>query len=75
MSTHWQTRRHKNQLRQPYQGASPDHNRKDDKGVPLFAIPGNHDWYDGLVQFAMGFILASGFNMRPAWPIRLKERR
>lgn len=42
---------YRNQLWQPYSWAFPDHNRKDDEGVPLFAIPGNHDWYDGLVQF------------------------
>ncbi|MHC4042850.1 metallophosphoesterase [Bradyrhizobium sp. 23AC] len=46
---------YKNQLRQPYQWASPDHDRKDVRGVPLFAIPGNHDWYDGLVQFLAYF--------------------
>lgn len=40
-----------NQLRQPYKWASPDHNRHSDEGVPLFAIPGNHDWYDGLDLF------------------------
>lgn len=42
---------YRNQLRQPYAWAFPDHNRKDDNGVPLYAIPGNHDWYDGLVLF------------------------
>lgn len=40
-----------NQLRQPYRWASPDHDRHSDEGVPLFAIPGNHDWYDGLDLF------------------------
>lgn len=44
-----------NQLKQPYKWAFPDHNRKSDKGVPIFAIPGNHDWYDGLVLFLAYF--------------------
>ncbi|CCD99035.1 metallophosphoesterase [Bradyrhizobium sp. STM 3809] len=46
---------YKNQLRRPYQWASPDHDKTDDRGVPLFAIPGNHDWYDGLSQFLAYF--------------------
>mgnify|MGYP001047801923 CR=1 FL=1 len=44
-----------NQLRQPYAWAFPDHDKKSDAGVPLFAIPGNHDWYDGLVLFLAWF--------------------
>jgi hypothetical protein len=46
---------YRNQLFQPYRWAFPDHDRKDPNGVPLFAIPGNHDWYDGLVQFLAYF--------------------
>lgn len=42
---------YENQLRQPYAWAFPDHDPKSDDGVPVFAIPGNHDWYDGLVIF------------------------
>ena len=44
-----------NQLGQPYAWAFPDHDRKSEDGVPLFAIPGNHDWYDGLVLFLAFF--------------------
>jgi Calcineurin-like phosphoesterase len=44
-----------NQLRQPYAWAAPDHDRKDDAGRPVLAIPGNHDWYDGLVLFLAYF--------------------
>lgn len=44
-----------NQLKQPYKWAFPDHDRKSDHGVPIFAIPGNHDWYDGLVLFLAYF--------------------
>ena len=46
---------YRNQLRQPYAWAFPDHDYGDDKGVPVFAIPGNHDWYDGLVHFLAFF--------------------
>ena len=34
-----------NQMRQPYAWAFPDRDRKSADGVPVFAIPGNHDWY------------------------------
>lgn len=44
-----------NQLRQPYKWAFPDHDPKSTLGVPLYAIPGNHDWYDGLVLFLSYF--------------------
>jgi hypothetical protein len=40
-----------NQLWQPYAWAAPDADKKSDAGRPLLAIPGNHDWYDGLVLF------------------------
>lgn len=46
-----------NQLKQPYKWALPDHNRDDDAGTPIFAIPGNHDWYDGLVLFLAHFCI------------------
>jgi Calcineurin-like phosphoesterase len=46
---------YRNQLRQPYAWAFPDHDRKSDDGIPVFAIPGNHDWYDGLVLFLAFF--------------------
>ena len=44
----------------PYHAArpwgSPDPQAADDAGVrPLFVIPGNHDWYDGLVSFVRLF--------------------
>jgi hypothetical protein len=38
-------------LRDPYDWAWPDRNPKSDKGPLVFAVPGNHDWYDGLVLF------------------------
>lgn len=43
------------QLRLPYVWASPDPDPDSDQGVPLYAVPGNHDWYDGLVLFLAYF--------------------
>ena len=40
---------------QPYGWAFPDLAPKDLHGPPVFAIPGNHDWYDGLVLFLAYF--------------------
>jgi hypothetical protein len=39
------------QLRDPYDWAFPDPYPSSSKGPPVYAIPGNHDWYDGLVLF------------------------
>jgi hypothetical protein len=36
-------------LRKPYDFASPDHGPE--RPRPLLLLPGNHDWYDGLVNF------------------------
>lgn len=38
-------------LRDPYDWAFPDPDPDSDKGPLVYAIPGNHDWYDGLVIF------------------------
>ncbi len=38
-------------LRDPYDWAFPDPHPKLLKGPPVYALPGNHDWYDGLVLF------------------------
>ncbi len=38
-------------LRDPYNWAFPDSDPDSDKGPLVYAIPGNHDWYDGLVLF------------------------
>ena len=35
----------------PYKFAFPDSDAPDAVHPPLFLIPGNHDWYDGLVLF------------------------
>src|SRR4051812_1925406 len=36
----------------PYEAAFP---KSDGEGPTLFAIPGNHDWYDGLISFTRLF--------------------
>lgn len=41
-------------LRAPYQFAYPLQRKSADR-PPVFAIPGNHDWYDGLVNFLAFF--------------------
>jgi hypothetical protein len=45
---------YRDQLRMPYDWAFPDlapGSEGDESGIPVCAIPGNHDWYDGLVIF------------------------
>jgi hypothetical protein len=44
------------QLLDPYRWAFPDSDPESPSGVPLFCIPGNHDWYDGLVTFLALFV-------------------
>ncbi|ABE41162.1 hypothetical protein RPD_3941 [Rhodopseudomonas palustris BisB5] len=46
------------QLYWPYAWASPDPHPGEATGTPLFAIPGNHDWYDGLSLFLAWFCRA-----------------
>ena len=36
------------------------------ENVPVYAIPGNHDWYDGLYGFAHQFLYAA--EAPPTWP-------
>lgn len=43
---------YENRLQGPYNAAFPwQENQTDDERPHLFAIPGNHDWYDGLTNF------------------------
>jgi hypothetical protein len=42
---------YRDKLRTPYGWAFPDPHPGLLKGPPVYALPGNHDWYDGLVQF------------------------
>lgn len=41
---------YKTRMRLPYDLAWPALKRKKDR-TPLFLLPGNHDWYDGLINF------------------------
>lgn len=41
---------YQNRLKGPYKKALP-YQQNDEKPPHLFAIPGNHDWYDGLANF------------------------
>jgi hypothetical protein len=46
---------YRDQLVAPYTWAFPDHDPHDRSGTPICAIPGNHDWYDGLLIFLAWF--------------------
>jgi hypothetical protein len=60
------------QLHTPYKMAFPDHNHESDDGTPIYAVPGNHDWYDGLVMF-LAFFAAHKPTRFGSW--RTKQRR
>jgi len=47
---------YKERMRIPYKNAFPDCNDDKQKRPRLFAIPGNHDWYDGLTAFSRLFL-------------------
>jgi hypothetical protein len=42
---------YRDKLLTPYRWAFPDPHPGLMKGPPVYALPGNHDWYDGLVLF------------------------
>lgn len=42
-------------MQRPYQFAFPDSNSESAKHPPVYLIPGNHDWYDGLALFLAKF--------------------
>jgi hypothetical protein len=63
---------YKNQLRAPYAFALRDPDRGADDGIPVYAIPGNHDWYDGLVHFLAFFCRAKPWHLG-GW--RSQQRR
>jgi hypothetical protein len=42
-------------MKRPYKFAFPDTEAQDADHPPLFLIPGNHDWYDGLALFLAMF--------------------
>ena len=60
------------QMRAPYAFAFPDHDPRSDDGTPVYAIPGNHDWYDGLVKFLAFFCREKHWHIG-SW--RTRQRR
>lgn len=60
------------QLVAPYAFARPDPDRDAEQGTPVYAMPGNHDWYDGLVMFMAFFCREKPLHMG-AW--RSRQRR
>ena len=60
------------QIGAPYAFAHPDHDPHSDDGIPVYATPGNHDWYDGLVMFLAFFCREKSWHIG-AW--RSRQRR
>jgi hypothetical protein len=60
------------QLGAPYEFAMPDSGKTVEEGIPVFAMPGNHDWYDGLVNFMAFFGREKPWHMG-GW--RSRQRR
>lgn len=46
---------YKHRMREPYGFAFPDSDKQGADHPPVFLIPGNHDWYDGLTLFLAMF--------------------
>ena len=63
---------YRRRLRDPYDWAFPDPAPDSDEGPLVYAIPGNHDWYDGLVQFLALFSRKERLHLG-AW--RSRQRR
>jgi len=59
-------------LLDPYGWALPDVKADSDDGIPVYCIPGNHDWYDGLVSFLAIFARRQHLHMG-GW--RSEQRR
>jgi hypothetical protein len=60
------------QLGKPFDFALPDTDDIAEDGIPVYAVPGNHDWYDGLVNFITFFGRAKPWHMG-GW--RSRQRR
>jgi hypothetical protein len=61
-----------NQFGAPYAFANPDPAPHSSEGIPAYAIPGNHDWYDGLEMFLAFFTRERPWHFG-AW--RTRQRR
>jgi hypothetical protein len=59
-------------FRHVYEWASPNPGKNIGTRVPLFMIPGNHDWYDGLDLFLAMFCRPQGTDIG-SW--RIQQRR
>lgn len=64
---------YRERLINPYAWAFPDPNKGLLNGPPVYAIPGNHDWYDGLVLFLAYFTRRSQHLHLGGW--RTWQRR
>ncbi len=69
---------YENRLKGPYQSAFPRNNHQ--PSPALFAIPGNHDWYDGLTNFLKVFCQErhigqwQTYQKRSYWAVQLPHR-
>lgn len=63
---------YRRRLVDPYAFAFPDPDPASEEGPSLYAIPGNHDWYDGLVSFLALFTREGGSHLG-GW--RTRQRR
>lgn len=63
---------YRDRLLDPYGWAFPDAHSSSAAVVPVYCIPGNHDWYDGLVAFLALFARRQHLHMG-RW--RSKQRR
>ncbi len=56
-----------NRMQRPYRAAFPRTERADSCHPPVFLIPGNHDWYDGLTLFLAKFCNGLKDNFLGSW--------
>lgn len=59
----------------PYNAVLPKQSKLDPKAPLIFAIPGNHDWYDSLTQFSFLFLEDHFGAERSFCGWRLKQER
>ncbi|MBK9156400.1 MAG: metallophosphoesterase [Chloracidobacterium sp.] len=64
---------YRKRMQRPYRAAFPRTERPDAIHPPVFLIPGNHDWYDGLTLFLAMFCNGREDNYLGSW--RASQRR